>query len=156
MVEIGDVAPDFCLLGAGDQEVCLNSFYGKWLVLYFYPKNNTSGCTREAVDFTAHLSQFQEMGAEVVGISRDSPASHEKFAAKHSLKVGLLSDQDHKVTEAYGAWALKKMYGKEGWGTIRSTFLIDPEGKIANIWRKVKVDGHADAVIKRLGQLLGI
>lgn len=156
MVEIGDVAPDFCLFGAGDQEVCLNSFYGKWRVLYFYPKNNTSGCTREAVDFTAHLSQFQEMGAVVVGISRDSPASHEKFAAKHSLKVGLLSDQDHKVTEAYGAWALKKMYGKEGWGIVRSTFLIDPEGKIAYIWRKVKVDGHADAVIKRLGQLQGI
>ena len=107
----------------------MNSFYGKWLVLYFYPKNNTSGCTREAVDFTAHLSQFQEMGAEVVESAAIRPQVTRSSLPSTALKVGLLSDQDHKVTEAYGAWALKKMYGKEGWGTIRSTFLIDPEGK---------------------------
>ena len=153
MIEIGDVAPDFCLPGAGGQEICLNAHSGKWLVLYFYPKDNTSGCTREAMDFTAHLPDFRKLGAEVVGISRDSPASQEKFAAKHSLKVTLLSDPDHRVTESYGAWALKKMYGKESYGTVRSTFLIDPEGKIAYIWRRVKVDGHAAAVLKKLQKL---
>ncbi len=94
------------------------------------------------------------MGAEVVGISRDSPASHEKFAEKHGLQVVLLSDQDHKVTEAYGAWALKKMYGKESFGVVRSTFLIDPKGQIARIWRKVRVEGHAEMVIKTLQELL--
>ena len=154
MVEIGDTAPNFCLPGAGGQEICLDAYSGKWLVLYFYPKDNTSGCTREAVDFTAHLPDFRKLGAEVVGISRDSPAIHEKFAAKHGLGVTLLSDPDHLVTEAYGAWALRKMYGKESFGVIRSTFLIDPEGKIAYIWRKVMVDGHANAVTKRL-ELLG-
>jgi len=153
MVEVGDIAPDFCLPMATGEEFCLKEYKKGWLVLYFYPKDNTSGCTREAVDFTAHLPDFHRLGAEVVGISRDSPASHEKFAAKHGLGVTLLSDQDHKVTEAYGAWALKKMYGKESYGVIRSTFLIDPEGKIAHIWRKVMVDGHADAVLKRLQKL---
>ena len=112
MVEVGDAAPEFCLPASASREVCLESFQGQWLVLYFYPRDNTSGCTREAVDFTAALPALREMGAEVVGISRDSPASHGKFAEKHSLQVLLLSDQDHKVTEAYGAWALKKMYGK--------------------------------------------
>lgn len=93
-------------------------------------------CTREAVDFTSALPALRELGAEVVGISRDSPASHDKFAEKHSLQVVLLSDQEHKVTEAYSAWALKKMYGKESYGVIRSTFLIDPSGRIARIWRR--------------------
>ena len=147
MVEVGDAAPEFCLPGApgaSNQAVCLKSYQGKWLVLYFYPKDNTSGCTREAVDFTAALPALHELDAEVVGISRDSPASHGKFAEKHGLQVVLLlSDQDHKVTEAYGAWALKKMYGKESFGVVRSTFLIDPKGRIARIWRKVKVEGHA-------------
>jgi thioredoxin-dependent peroxiredoxin len=150
MVEIGDVAPQFCLPGGDEQEICLKNYMGKWLVLYFYPKDNTSGCTREAVDFTGALPVLRDLGAEVLGISRDSPASHRKFAEKHSLGVRLASDQDHKVTEAYGAWALKKMYGKESYGVIRSTFLIDPQGKIAYIWKKVAVKGHADAVIKKL------
>jgi peroxiredoxin Q/BCP len=155
MVEIGDAAPQFCLTGGNGQEVCLNDFQGKWLVLYFYPKDNTSGCTREAVNFSAALPALQDMGAEVLGVSRDSPASHRKFAEKHGLSLKLASDQEHKVTEAYGAWSLKKMYGKEGFGVVRSTFLIDPQGKIAHIWKKVKVDGHADAVIKRLRDLAG-
>jgi peroxiredoxin Q/BCP len=159
MVEVGDAAPEFCLPGApgaSDQEICLKSYLGKWLVLYFYPKDNTSGCTREAVDFTAILPELRELGAEVVGISRDSPAGHGKFAEKHGLQVVLLSDQDHKVTEAYGAWALKKMYGKESFGVVRSTFLIDPKGQIARIWRKVKVDSHADIVKKTLQELQSI
>jgi peroxiredoxin Q/BCP len=153
MVEVGDTAPEFCLPGGDEQEICLKSYQGKWLVLYFYPKDNTSGCTREAVDFTAALPALRDLGAEVVGISRDSPASHRKFAEKHGLGVKLASDQDHKVTEAYGAWALKKMYGKENYGVVRSTFLINPQGKIARIWRKVAVKGHVDAVIKSLQDL---
>jgi peroxiredoxin Q/BCP len=155
MVEVGDAAPEFCLPASASREVCLESYRGKWLVLYFYPRDNTSGCTREAVDFTAALPELRELGAEVVGISRDSPASHDKFAEKHSLQVVLLSDQDHEVTEAYGAWALKKMYGKESYGVVRSTFLIDPQGRIARVWRKVRVEGHADIVKKTLGELGG-
>ena len=132
MVEIGDAAPQFCLPGTEGQEVCLDDFKGKWLVLYFYPKDNTSGCTREAVDFTLALPTLNSLGAEVLGISRDPPASHKKFAEKHDLRIKLASDADHKVTEAYGAWALKKMYGKESYGVVRSTFLIDPQGKVAH------------------------
>jgi thioredoxin-dependent peroxiredoxin len=153
MVEVGDMAPEFCLPASASREVCLESYRGKWLVLYFYPRDNTSGCTREAVDFTAALPELREMGAEVVGISRDSSASHGKFAEKHSLKVLLLSDQDHKVTEAYGAWSLKKMYGKESYGVVRSTFLIDPQGRIARVWRKVRVEGHVQGVIKALQEI---
>jgi peroxiredoxin Q/BCP len=132
----------------------LKDYLGKWLVLYFYPRDNTSGCTREAVDFTAALPLLQDLGASVLGVSRDSPASHRKFAEKHGLTVTLASDQDHSITEAYGAWALKKMYGKESFGTVRSTFLIDPQGKVAHIWKKVSVKGHVDAVAKRLKDLV--
>jgi len=153
MVDAGDAAPDFCLPGAEGQDICLKDFEGKWLVLYFYPKDSTSGCTREAVDFTAALPQLSDLGAEVLGISRDSPASHRKFAEKHALGIKLASDVDHKVTEAYGAWALKKMYGKESYGVVRSTFLIDPLGKVAHAWRKVSVKGHAEAVAKKLGEM---
>jgi peroxiredoxin Q/BCP len=155
MVEIGDAAPQFCLPGMDGQEVCLDDFKGKWLVLYFYPKDNTSGCTREAVDFTLALPTLNSLGAEVLGISRDSPASHKKFAEKHSLEIKLASDADHKVTEAYGAWALKKMYGKESYGTVRSTFLIDPQGKVAHAWKKVSVKGHVEAVAEKLRETKG-
>jgi peroxiredoxin Q/BCP len=106
------------------------------------------------VDFTAALPHLQDLGAAVLGVSRDSPASHRKFAEKHGLKVTLVSDQDHKVTEAYGAWSLKKMYGKESYGVVRSTFLIDPQGKVAHVWKKVSVKGHADAVAKKLEELV--
>ena len=153
MVEMGDDAPQFCLPGMDGQEACLDDFRGKWLVLYFYPKDNTSGCTREAVDFTQALPILKSLGAEVLGISRDSPASHKKFTEKHSLEIKLASDTDHKVTEAYGAWALKKMYGKESYGVMRSTFLIDPQGKVAHAWKKVSVKGHAEAVAEKLRQI---
>ena len=153
MVEMGDDAPQFCLPGMDGQEACLDDFRGKWLVLYFYPKDNTSGCTREAVDFTQALTILKSLGAEVLGISRDSPASHKKFTEKHSLEIKLASDTDHKVTEAYGAWALKKMYGKESYGVVRSTFLIDPQGKVAHAWKKVSVKGHAEAVAEKLLQI---
>ena len=153
MVEMGDDAPQFCLPGMDGQEACLDDFRGKWLVLYFYPKDNTSGCTREAVDFTQALPILKSLGAEVLGISRDSPASHKKFTEKHSLEIKLASDTDHKVTEAYGAWALKKMYGKESYGVVRSTFLIDPQGKVAHAWKKVSVKGHAEAVAEKLREI---
>ncbi len=150
MVKVGDLAPEFCLPSSNQSEVCLNSYLGKWTVLYFYPKDNTSGCTREAVDFTSHFEAFQSLGAEVIGISKDSTESHRKFSEKHNLKISLLSDADHKVMDAYGVWALKKAYGKESYGVVRSTFLIDPQGKIVRIWRSVKVNGHVEAVIKAL------
>lgn len=150
MVEVGDAAPEFCLPAGDEQEICLNSYHGKWVILYFYPKDNTSGCTREAVDFTASLDAIHTLGADVLGISRDTPASHRKFAEKHELEVKLLSDPDHKVIDAYGVWALKKMYGREGYGVIRSTFLIDPDGRITHIWRSVKVKGHVEAVVNTL------
>jgi peroxiredoxin Q/BCP len=150
MVEVGDAAPDFCLTADEEEEVCLDSFRGKWVVLYFYPKDNTSGCTQEAVDFTNALDALYALGANVFGISRDSLASHRKFAEKHELKVKLLSDPDHKVMDAYGVWALKKMYGQEKYGVVRSTFLIDPDGRIAHVWRSVKVKGHVEDVVKNL------
>lgn len=150
MVEVGDAAPEFCLPSGDGQEVCLSSYSGRWVVLYFYPKDNTSGCTREAIDFTAALDRLHALGAEVLGVGRDSPESHRKFAEKNELKVKLLSDSDHKAMDAYGVWAIKKMYAKEGYGVVRSTFLISPSGKISHIWRSVKVNGHVDAVIKAL------
>ncbi|HSD58770.1 MAG TPA: thioredoxin-dependent thiol peroxidase [Methanotrichaceae archaeon] len=150
MVEVGDAAPEFCLPAGDEQEICLNSYHGKWVILYFYPKDNTSGCTREAVDFTAALDAIHTLGADVLGISRDTPASHRKFAEKHELEVKLLSDPDHEVMDAYGVWALKKMYGREGYGVVRSTFLIDPDGHIAHIWRSVKVKGHVETVLNTL------
>lgn len=150
MVEVGDTAPDFCLPASEEEVVCLNSFRGKWVVLYFYPKDNTSGCTMEAMDFTSALDALHALGAEVLGVSRDSLASHEKFAEKHGLKVKLLSDPNHEVMDAYGVWALKKMYGQEKYGVVRSTFLIGPVGHIAYIWRSVKVKGHVDTVVKSL------
>lgn len=150
MVEVGDAAPDFCLPSGEGEEVCLSSFRGKWVVLYFYPKDNTSGCTQEAMDFTTALDALHALDAEVLGISRDSLASHRKFAEKHGLMVKLLSDPDHKVMDGYGVWALKKMYGQEKYGVVRSTFLIGPDGRIARIWRSVKVKGHVEMVVKSL------
>ncbi len=155
MVEVGEAAPEFCLPDSDEQEVCSSSYRGEWLILYFYPRDNTSGCTQEAVDFTAALPELQKMKAKVVGISRDSAASHRKFRELHGLGVLLLSDADHQVMQNYGVWAKKKMYGKESYGVVRSTFLIDPQGNVASIWRSVKVKGHMDAVMKRLEQLTG-
>ncbi len=143
-------APDFTLLDKDNNKVSLSDFKGKWLVLYFYPKDNTSGCTREAIDFTEKKEEFEKLGAEIVGISKDSIKSHIKFSEKHNLKITLLSDPDHKVHELYGAWGKKKLYGKEYFGTIRSTFLIDPEGNIRKEWKKVKVKGHVEEVLKAL------
>jgi peroxiredoxin Q/BCP len=149
----GESAPDFCLSDTEQNQVCLNDFQGKWVVLYFYPKDNTSGCTLEAINFTKAIAEFEKLNAAVVGISPDSVKSHCNFRDKHELKVTLLSDPDHKALESYGVWSLKKMYGKEYFGVVRSTFLIDPEGRIAEIWRKVNVPGHIETVLKKLQAL---
>ncbi|MBN1454696.1 MAG: peroxiredoxin [Methanomicrobia archaeon] len=149
----GVVAPDFCLPDQDDRDVCLHDFTGMWVVLYFYPRDNTSGCTREALDFSAARDELEHMNTVVLGVSADSVESHRKFVAKHDLKVRLLSDSDHNVLERYSAWQLKKLYGKEFWGTVRSTILIDPAGVIAHIWPKVVVKGHVEAVTQKLEAL---
>lgn len=152
-LKVGDKAPDFCLPDKDGNEVCLKDFRGKWVVLYFYPKDNTSGCTKEAVEFTEHLDEFASLNAVVLGVSKDSVKSHKNFAEKHGLKVTLLSDPEHKVIEQYGAWKLKKRYGREYYGTQRSTFLIDPDGVIRHIWPNVRVKGHVEAVLEKLKEL---
>ena len=154
MIEAGVAAPAFCLPDEDGREVCSEELSGRWVVLYFYPKDNTSGCTQEAKDFTGSLKDFRDLGAEVVGVSPDSAASHRKFREKHDLEVVLLSDPDHRVLEAYGAWGKKKMYGKEYEGVLRSTVIIDPQGKIARIWKKVRVKGHVETVLKTLRSLV--
>ncbi len=154
-VEVGQPAPEFCLPDQNEQNVCLNQFRGKWVVLYFYPKDNTTGCTAEAIDFTALLDAFRAASAEVLGVSPDSPKSHVNFIAKKGLKLRLLSDTEREVLKAYGVWQLKKMYGREYYGVVRSTFLIDPSGKIAYVWPKVKVKGHAEEVLQTLQSLQG-
>ncbi len=150
---IGKRAPDFCLKDHKEKEHCLKDFEGKWIVLYFYPKDNTSGCTKEAKEFTEKREEFQKLGATIIGISKDSPKSHAKFIEKHGLGILLLSDEEHKVLEAYGAWGLKKNYGKEYYGTIRSTFIIDPELTIRAQWKNVRVKGHVDKVLEELKRL---
>jgi thioredoxin-dependent peroxiredoxin len=144
----GAMAPDFSLPRNGGGTVSLSDFSGKPVVLYFYPKDDTSGCTTEAVDFSGLTAEFEKLGATVIGISPDSVKSHDKFAAKHNLSVVLAADEEHKALEAYGVWKEKSMYGKTYMGVERSTFLIDKSGKIADVWRKVKVPGHAEAVLK--------
>ncbi len=149
----GDLAPDFTL--AGDRgEVTLSAFRGRPVVVYFYPKDDTSGCTREAIDFTALLPEFEKRGAVVVGVSPDGVKAHEKFRAKHALGVELASDPEKAVLEAWGVWVEKSMYGRKYMGVERATFLVAADGKIAAIWRKVKVPGHAEAVLKTLDATL--
>ncbi len=152
-VEEGLEAPDFCLPSDDGNTYCLRDFRGKWVVLYFYPRDNTSGCTREALDFTSRLNDFQQLNAVVIGVSPDSIESHKKFRFKHGLKVILLSDTSHEVLEKYGVWGKKKRYGKEFFGVIRSTFLIDPDGRIRKLWRNVRVAGHVEEVLQALKSL---
>lgn len=139
MLEIGTKAPDFQLVDQDNKEVQLTNYKGKWIVLYFYPKDNTSGCTKEACDFTDQKMDYSNLNAEILGVSPDSIESHQKFIQKHNLGITLLSDAEKKVMKTYGAWGLKKNYGKEYEGVIRSTFLISPDQKIAAVWNKVKV-----------------
>jgi peroxiredoxin Q/BCP len=147
-------AHEFCLPDHGGKRVCLSDFKGKWVVLYFYPKDNTSGCTKEAKDFSDRIEEFKKLNAVVIGVSPDSVKSHEKFKEKHDLKVILLSDEEKEVLRKYGVWQLKKMYGREYYGVVRSTFLMDPKGEIVHEWRNVKVKGHVDEVLNKLCEMV--
>jgi peroxiredoxin Q/BCP len=149
----GTAAPAFTLKDQDENEVTLGDFAGRWVVLYFYPKDDTPGCTTEACEFTDGLAAFAGLDAVVLGCSPDSPASHRKFITKHGLAVTLLSDPDRGVLERYGAWGEKTMYGKKTMGVTRSTVLIDPQGRIAHRWPKVKAAGHAAEVRDRLSEL---
>jgi peroxiredoxin Q/BCP len=153
MLQTGQPAPDFNLKDSQGNSVSLKDFADRWLILYFYPKDNTPGCTTEAKDFTEYDRPFSLLGASIVGISTDSEQSHAKFSAKHDLSIALLSDPEHKVAEAYGIWQLKKFMGKEYMGIVRSTFLIAPDRTIARIWTKVKVKGHVEEVFNALQSL---
>lgn len=146
----GDPAPTFDMPAAGGGRAKLSAFKGKHVVLYFYPKDDTPGCTLEALNFTEKAKQFASLNAEIVGVSRDSCAKHEKFAEKHALSHLLASDEGGEVCAAYGVWVEKSMYGRRYMGVERATFLIDPKGRLAAIWRKVKVPGHVDDVLKAL------
>jgi len=147
LLEAGDKAPNFSLATDGDGQVSLKDFSGKPLVLYFYPKDDTTGCTREAMDFSAAAGKFKKLGVSVLGVSKDTVLAHNKFKAKHKLSVTLGSDPEGRVIGTYGVWVEKSLYGRTYMGIERSTFLIDGKGKISRIWRKVKVAGHAEEVL---------
>lgn len=150
MLKTGDHAPDFTLPASGDQQVRLSSFKGKHVVLYFYPKDDTPGCTLEAKDFRDQIASFDKKDAVVIGMSKDKPCDHDAFIKKYDLPFVLVSDESGKTLEAYGVWVQKSMYGKKYMGIERTTFLIDPQGNIAHIWSKVKVDGHVKDVLAHI------
>ncbi len=152
-VEVGSKAPDFTLPSDGGGKVSLKALKGKAVVLYFYPKDDTSGCTAESCAFRDALPNFSKVKAAIVGISRDSVASHDKFKAKYGLTFPLAADEDGTVCEAYGTWVEKSMYGRKYMGIERSTFLIDAKGVVRNVWRKVKVPGHAEEVLEAASAL---
>ncbi|QFT68925.1 Putative peroxiredoxin bcp [Labrenzia sp. THAF35] len=145
---VGDVAPDIELEGDGGNKVSLSALKGKPVVVYFYPKDDTPGCTKEAIAFTEQSDAFAKLGVTIIGLSPDTAAKHDKFIAKHNLAIRLGADTEKEVAEAYGVWVEKSMYGKKYMGVERTTFLVGADGKIAEIWRKVKVPGHADAVLE--------
>ncbi len=153
-VQVGDPAPDFALPTDDGREVRLADLRGRWVVVFFYPKAMTPGCTTEACEFDAAYGGLQEMGAEVLGISHDSPERLQRFRAKHGFRFPLLSDPEHRVTTAWGVHGKKKMAGREYMGIIRSTFLVDPEGRIARVWSPVRVKGHVDQVVTALRELM--
>ena len=155
MIEAGVKAPAFTLADQDNNKVKLTDLAGEWVVLYFYPKDDTPGCTTEACEFTVGIKAFEKLGATILGVSPDTVEKHRKFADKYKLKVTLLADTDRKVMEKYGAYGVKKMYGKEVMGVIRSTFIIDPKGKVAHVWKSVKAAGHAEKVREKLAELAG-
>ncbi|WP_170399751.1 peroxiredoxin [Ruegeria arenilitoris] len=153
MPDVSDIAPDFTLPRDGGGEVTLSALRGGTVVLFFYPRDDTPGCTKESIGFSEQLQAFADAGAQVFGISRDSVAKHDKFVAKHNLTTPLLSDEGSSVCEDFGVWVEKNMYGRKSMGIERSTFIIDAEGKIARVWRKVKVPGHVDEVLEAVRAL---
>ncbi len=153
MLEIGSKAPQFCLPNQDETEICLRDLSGKWIVLYFYPKDNTPGCTTQACDFTLSQPLFEDLDAVIVGVSPDSPKKHRNFIEKKKLGITLLADEDKELCTSYGVWQLKKFMGREYMGVVRSTFIINPDGKIVALWEKVKVKGHVEEVREKLRQL---
>jgi len=152
-LQVGAEAPDFSLPDQNGKTIHLKELRGAPVVLYFYPKDFTPGCTKEACDFRDTYAPLREAGAVVLGVSPDSPASHGKFITEHGLPFTLLSDTTHQMMDVYGAWGLKKQYGREYEGVIRSTVLIAPDGKIARVWNSVKVDGHVAAVLEEVKKI---
>lgn len=152
-VEVGKKAPDFTLLASNGEKVSLSDFKGKHVVLYFYPKDMTPGCTTQACDFRDYHEDFSKLDAVILGVSPDPLEKHQRFIEKHGLPFLLLVDDEHEVAELYGVWKLKKMFGKEFMGIERSTFLIDKDGKLIKEWRKVKVKGHVEEALQYLKEL---
>ena len=150
-LKVGDKAPSFALSADGGGDISLSGLKGKTVMLYFYPKDDTSGCTAEAIAFSKDAKAFKQAGAVVVGVSKDSVASHDKFKTKHKLDLTLASDEDIKVAQAYGVWVEKSMYGRRYMGMERATYLIGADGRVLRAWRKVKVPGHAAEVLKAAG-----
>ena len=144
---VGDIAPAISLPRDGGENMDLSDFAGKNIVLYFYPKDDTPGCTKESIGFTENVDAFAALNTVILGISKDSVKKHDKFIAKHNLKIALLSDEEGDVCERYGTWVEKNMYGKTYMGIERATYLIGTDGRIAQVWRKVRVPGHVDAVL---------
>jgi len=153
-MEIGDKVIDFTIPDQDGRDISLSQYKGKWLILYFYPRDNTPGCTIEAIDFSTLKKEFKKLDAVILGVSPDTQKKHQNFIKKHDLGITLLSDTELKLIKGYGVWQLKKNYGKEYFGIVRTTFLIDKEGKIVYKWNKVKAKGHAQIVINKLTELL--
>ena len=150
MLEVGNAIPDFCLPNQDEEEICFRDIKGRWVVLYFYPKDNTPGCTKEACEFTDALPDFRDLDAIILGVSPDTPKKHRNFIEKKKLKITLLADENKELCKSFGIWQLKKFMGKEYMGVVRSTFLIAPDGTLAFKWEKVRVKGHVDAVKAKL------
>lgn len=152
-LKVGDTAPKFCLSDEQGKKVCSGDLMGGWTVVYFYPRDNTPGCTTEAKDFTCAVEDFAKEDTKIIGISPDSEKSHLNFIGKHDLKISLLSDPEHIALEQFGTWKEKKLYGRTFLGVVRSTFLLDPEWKIRKVWKKVKVKGHVDDVLASVKEM---
>lgn len=146
-IEEGKKAPEFCLPDQDGKDVCLRDCKGQWVVLYFYPRDNTPGCSLEAMAFTSFREEFEKLNAVILGISKDNPESHRRFREKKKLTIRLLSDENTEVHKAYGVWKLKKMAGKEYMGTVRTTFLINGKGDVEYVWNNVRAKGHAEKVL---------
>jgi len=153
MLEVGNKAPEFCLPNQDDVEICSRDIKGKWVVLYFYPKDNTPGCTTEACEFTQQEPEFENLNAIILGVSADSTKKHRNFIEKHSLEITLLADESTEMMQEYGVWQLKKNYGKEYMGIVRTTLIIDPEGVIQAVWNNVRVKEHVAKVKEKLQEL---
>ncbi|MDD2265611.1 thioredoxin-dependent thiol peroxidase [Sulfuricurvum sp.] len=153
MLEVGTTAPDFCLSNQDDVEICSRDLRGKWIVLYFYPKDSTPGCTTEACEFSDAMDEYDDMGAIILGVSADSTKSHRNFIEKKSLGITLLSDPTTQMMQDYSVWAMKKNYGKEYMGIVRTTYIIDPKGIVKAAWANVKVKDHVAKVKEELAKL---